>query len=468
MPEHEPRRAVRILILLAAVVFLIAAAIAAMVYFSGETTIPTKLVLPDGTMLTVAGVDYGTNHVLGSRFMRWAASTSPAVQAGLKKLFGPRAVPPRTLVTATPALVVWLDSPPARTISPGAPGSYEAYLANTNGFVSGANQFIWPGFGTPVSLQFNAFPRRDRFFGLRVFSRDAQGKMIDCGTLNLPNPEYRNYPQWKPETLPATRRAGDVEATLEQFYTGQGQDMSYTTRPDGGQTLEFRREEHWSSPNQTVFRLGLKSLGDTNQAWRMDHVEVSDATGNMLPSQGTGWGMGGGDIYDFNPGLWADEVAWKLRCEIKRTKGFASNEIMVFKNVPLPEMQQTNHLGWSSNLNGVTVTFDYLFRRPPLTNANGSWSGNQLSEAHFLMKGLTNDLHFDLQETRTDTGTKVESRSSSWSNDGQWQEQGLDIPADAKSLDFTFAVHQGRWVEFLVKPETGPARFEFPEQSKAK
>ncbi len=464
MPEHKPRKALRVLILLAAVVLLIAVGIIALViHFSGENFVSTRLTMPDGTVIMVAGADYGTNHVLGSRFMRWAASTPPGVQAGLKKLFGPHAVPPRTLATATPTLVVWLDSPPGRGRPSTATSSCEAYLADTNGFVSGADQYLWPGFGMPVSLQFSAFPRRERFLGLHMFYRDTQGKMSDCGTLNLPNPEYRNYPQWKPETLPVTRRAGDVEATLKQFGTGQGQDMNYTTLPDGSQALEFRREDHWSSPNQTAFRLGLKSLGDTNQLWRVDHVEVSDATGNTLPSAGVSWGMGGGDIYEFNPGLWADEAAWKLRCEIKRTQGFASNEIMTFKNVPLPEMSKTNHLGWSSNLNGVTVTFDYISRRPPPTDANGAWNGNQLSAAHFLMKGLTNDLHFDLVETRTDTGTKVQSPSSSWS-DGQWQEHGLDIPADAKSLDFTFAVHQGRWVEFMVKPETGLVKFEVPKR----
>lgn len=464
MPEHGPRKRVRILILLAAAMLLIAVGVIALVvHFSEENFVSTKLTLSDGMVFTVAGVDYGTNHVLGSRFMRWAASTPPSVQAGLKKLFGPRAVPPSTLATATPTLVVWLDSPSPPGGRPStATGTYEVYLADTNGFVSGANQFLWPAFGTPLSLQFNAFPRRGRFLGLHVFSRNAQGKMSDCGMLNILNPEYRNYPQWKPETLPVTRRAGDVEATLEQFGTGQGQEMSYTTLRDGSQVLEFRPSD-WSSANESVFRLGLKSLGDTNQLWRVDHVEVSDATGNRLQSMSVGWGMGRGDIFEFNPGLWADEAAWKLRCEIKRTKGFASNEIMIFKNVPLPEMSKTNFLGWSTNLNGVTVTFDYIFRRPFLTNANSGWSGNQLSEAHFHMKGLTNDYHFDLQETHTDSGTNVESRSTSWSNDGGWQEHGLDIPTEAKSLDFTFAVHQGRWVEFMVKPETGPVKFVIPK-----
>jgi hypothetical protein len=466
MPEQGPRKAVRILILLVAVVLLIAAGvIAVVVHFSGENVIPTKLVLPDGRTVFVAGADYGTNHVSGSRFMRWAARTPPVVLAGLRKLFGPRVVPKRTFVTATPMLVVWLDSPTAGGIPPPVPGWYEVYLADTNGFVSGASQTIWPGMGITALMQFSAFPRRARFFGLHVFYHDAQNKVSDCGTLNIVNPEYRSYPRWKPEALPVTRRAGDVEATLEQFRTGQGSDMSHTAMDGGGGVVEFKRGT-WNAGNETAFRLQLRSLAGTNQVWRVDHVEVSDATGNMLQSMGMSWGTPGEDVYGFNPGLWTNEAAWKLRCEIKRTAGFGTNELLTFEKVPLPEMSKTNYVGWSTNLNGVTVTFDYIVRRPPYTN--GAWSGNQLSEAHFLMKGLSNDFHLDLLETRTDTGTNVQSGSSSWSNDGQWQEHGLDIPADAKSLDFTFAVHQGRWVEFMVKPETGPARFEFPEPQRKK
>jgi hypothetical protein len=154
MPEHGPRKGLRILILLAAMVLLIAVfAIALVIHFSADNFVSTKLTLPDGTVFIVAGVDYGTNHVLGSRFMRWAASTPPSVQAGLKKLFGPRAVPPQTLATATPTLVVWLDSPAPPGGRPlTATSTYEVYLADMNGFVSGANQFLWPGFGTPVSM----------------------------------------------------------------------------------------------------------------------------------------------------------------------------------------------------------------------------------------------------------------------------------------------------------------------------
>src|SRR5271169_6375139 len=89
----------------------------------------------------------------------------------------------------------------------------------------------------------------------------------------------------------------------------------------------------------------------------------------------------GEGVFGFNPGLWTNEAAWKFRCEIKRTKGFTTNELFTFKNVPLSEQYQTNDLGWTTNVKGVTVTFDKFIRRPPITN--DSWSSSQFSEASF-------------------------------------------------------------------------------------
>jgi len=35
-------------------------------------------------------------------------------------------------------------------------------------------------------------------------------------------------------------------------------------------------------------------------------------------------------------------------------------------------------------------------------------------------------------------------------------------PPGAKSMNVTFAAQRSRWVEFLVKPEVSPIRFEHP------
>jgi hypothetical protein len=400
---------------------------------------PPRLTLQDGSTVIVAGATFGTNHVHGSILGRWIASLPDAVQDILPGL-GPR-LAYESLKTPAPTLVIWIDLPKLTNAPRGsAPGGwYEVYLGDTNGLVSGPGQGLpFAGMGQVFGLQFSAFPRREREFTLHVFTRDAQGHDKDCGSLPVLNPAYHAYPQWQPENLPATHRAGDVEATLEMFSTRDG-------------ILNMSMSGAGMTPSAI---LHLRSESDTNQIWRVDHVILSDATSNVLQNNGISWTGVDAATFVFNPGLWTNETAWKLRCEIKRIKGFAPGEMFTFKNIPLGTLNQTNQFGWTTNVNGVSVTLDYFVRRPPNTNA--SWASDQLSQAHFRVSGTTNDLYLDLLETRADNGASVECPSSGIS--GTSQDRWLDgIPLEAKTLDFTFAVQRGRSVEFLVKPEAGPA-----------
>jgi hypothetical protein len=460
MPEVEPRKGLSggillwfgLLMLLVLGVVLVARA-------PSSQAGSASLVLPDGTKVSVVGVSYGTNHVFGSRLARLVARLPDGVQNILTSVLGARASASQTTATTTPTLVVWLYSPIISTPAPGrpAPGMYEVYAGDRNGFVSGASGVLFLGYGGLGSLQLSAFPRREPTFILHVYQRNAQGKMKECGVMEVSNPVYRSYPQWQPEALPASKRVGDVAATLEQFRTGLGNNMGESWLQDGRQVIEFETNRE-GGQNETACLLRLRPLTDTNQVWQVDHVELSDATGNVLPSSGMTWG-GAGEVFGFSPGLWINEAVWKLRCEIKRTRGFVPDELFTFEKVPLGEMNESNYLGWTTNFNGVTVTLDHLIRRPP--NTNNAWSTSDLTDASLRVSGLSNDLHLDLVETRADNGTNVECPSSSTSAD--IQERYLrNVPLEAKSLDFTFAVHQGRWVEFLVKPVTGPARFEVP------
>ena len=68
--------------------------------------------------------------------------------------------------------------------------------------------------------------------------------------------------------------------------------------------------------------------------------------------------------------------------------------------------------------------------------------------------------HLDLLSARTDTDTNLEV--------GSWESGTTErsyhfrtMPLDARTADFTFAVHQGRWVEFKVKPKSGLHRIDF-------
>jgi hypothetical protein len=187
-------------------------------------------------------------------------------------------------------------------------------------------------------------------------------------------------------------------------------------------------------------------------------AELSDAAGNRLHSSATSWGGETEDFFGFEPGLWPSENAWKLKCEIKRIRGFAPEELLVFKDVPLGRLEATNRVGWTTNLSGVSVTLDYILRRAPETS--NTWSSHTLSDVRFIISGLTNDLLLDLISASTDNGTKL--KFPSWSSSGSEQSYRVtNIPLEATNADFTFAVHRYRTVEFSVKPEVGPLRLLF-------
>jgi hypothetical protein len=189
--------------------------------------------------------------------------------------------------------------------------------------------------------------------------------------------------------------------------------------------------------------------------WYVTGEEVSDATGNKAPGTSIGRGSYDQSYFTFEPGLWPSEAAWKLNCEIKRAQGFAPAEMFQFKSVPLGRVGTTNSLGWKTNFNGLSVTLDSVARREP--NTNSSWSSEDLSGARFTISGLTNGLHCDLITARTDSGSNVEcvSWDSSGDSRGYWFR---NIPPEATTVDFTFAVQRSRWVEFTAKPEVGLAR----------
>lgn len=465
MSEPRPRKA---FLSTALILFgLLLAGGVALVWLQPQPKTPAHLRLPDGSTVGVAAVTFGTNHSHGGLLAKWLQSLPDAVQDIVPNL-GPH-MSYFSLKTPTPTLVVWLDLLKLSNSPPGymSPGWFEVFLGDTNGFVSGPGQNLpFVGFGTVFPMQFSAFPRRERVFTLHVYSHDAQGKAKDCGALEVLNPAYHAYPQWQAEILPAKHRAGDVEATLEMFSTGHGTGgMSMGSFSRGTFGIEFpaRGED---GENATGCFLRLRSLVNMNEFWRVDRVVLSDATSNRVSSTSMNITGFEGEAFAFAPGLWTNETAWKLDCEIKRVKGFAPNELFTFKNIPLGSLDQTSQYGWTTNFNGVTVTLDTFVRRMPMTNK--LWSSTMLSTAHFSVSGATNDLYIDWVETRTDQGASVESAGGSSSSLGSQERWFLDIPVDAKTLDITFAVHQGRSVEFLVKPDSGPARFEMPAPSRAK
>jgi hypothetical protein len=249
----------------------------------------------------------------------------------------------------------------------------------------------------------------------------------------------------------------DVAVTLEQVSTGHDQNSSVRADSNGRVSHEFgtnRVDGH----NSTVCFIQLQPLINSNQVWCVAGEEVSDATGNKARNTSLGWGSFEEGYFSFEPGLWPSESAWKLRCEIKRARGFDPDDTFVFHDIPLGSLGGTNVIRCATNFSGVSVILDHTIRRAP--NTNSSWSSEELSQVQFTTAGLTNGLHLDLLSARTDTGTNLDC--GSWSSgDRQRTYNYRNVPLQAKTADFTFAVQRSRWVEFTVKPEVGIARREY-------
>jgi hypothetical protein len=446
------KRLLQILILVA---LLLAVTVAVLLVAQRRTPpVSAPIILPDGSWARIEAVTYGTNHLVGPLLAHLANRMPQLVRSRMIQFIGKPAVMRFSATTSSPKMVLWLSRGAYAAPFPRGLGYLECVLSDTNGFASGENVHYGPDYQLEVK-EFAVFPRRAPEITLSIYRHDATGAVSRCGSVVFANPLYRNYPEWKPGPLPATKLAGDVEVTLEKLSTGHGDGITHKGLPGGGREITFdTRREGGRNNNVCLIHFRPKN---TNEVWRVASVEVSDATGNRIKSNSTGWGGNDEDYFKFSPGLWPDEAAWKLRCEIKRVEGFKPEEQFTFRNVPLGELNRTNHVGWATNLSGVTVSLEHFYRRAP--NTNGSWSSGDVSHVRFTTTGLTNGLHFDLVAARTDAGTNL--ATGSWSSSGTGRTYHFsNVPLGAKTADLTFAVQQSRWVEFVVKPEIGTARLE--------
>jgi hypothetical protein len=423
------------------------------------------LSLPDGSDVRIVAVTYGTNHAVGRPLARLIARMPEVVQSVLLDLPGSPFDLLGSAATPEPKLIIWLGRATNNAAAPPGAGYFTALLSDASGFISGDHDTMFDGgfWGIPVQMQFGVIPRRDPVISVNFFYHSPTGGVSRCGSLPFANPLYRAFPQWQPEPLPATRRVDDVTLTLEKVSTGHDQNSSIRADRNGHVIHEFGTNRV-DGQNLTFCFIRLQPLANTNQVWCVAGEEVSDATGNKARNKSFGWGSLEESYFNFEPSLWPNEAAWKLRCEIKRVRGVGPGETFVFHDIPLGSLGGTNQVRCATNFGGVSVTLDYIARRAPFTK--DSWSSDDLSQVHFTTAVLSNGLHLDLLSARTDTGTNLDSISSSSSD--SWRIYGYrNVPLEAKTVDFTFAVQRGRWVEFTVKPEVGIARREY-EQARSR
>ena len=383
---------------------------------------PQIITLPNGEQFRFAGVTWGTNHVFGSMAGRlvnglprpvanfvWQHARTLLGQVNYYHYEQP----------SEPTLCVWFQPMGTNALSAGRRSITTIFskLADEHDEEAGAQgrtymqDILWPFGGLSV------VPRRSPVLQLRLYQSNPKGGISnEIGRVRFANPLYGRFPQWKPEPLPAVKKAGDLEVRLEKIMTGVVE--------FGGQTRKYHPAQGGENA-VTLFDAMIHSPRGTNEQWIIQSAQLSDATGNVLQrfegiidylgrpaqlSDATGKVLPGlfyeyGYRHAITGTLWPDEAAWRLRLELKRTRGYAPGETVTFRNVPVPKVGTTNLTPMTGFAGGMKLVLTEFERKPDIT-INAMGIGYMASRIRVELPTHPDGVALDFVEITTDTREK--------------------------------------------------------------
>jgi hypothetical protein len=368
----------------------------------------------------------------------------------------------------TPQLFIWFqwwetNAPPTR----GAPALI-ARLADQKGIERGASTY--PAFDSGVTwdyAEFPVIPRRSQMLQCNFYPFD-ESSLNPVASISFTNPLYGHFPEWKPEPVPAVKKAGDLEVRLVKLMTGIELSGRSPVLANGKQGIGFQPAQK-GIHLATLFDVLLTSARGTNEEWVVQNAELSDATGNVLafPSNHSSSGDNvspmtfSGEYRLSIPGtLWPDEAAWRLKLELKRKSGFAPDELVTFKNVPVPKIGTTNFPPITNIVGGVQLVLKEFVENGDRTNiryprgTDHSFVVNDHTPETMVaveLPGHPEGVAVDFVKMITGTGEIFEKHGNSWRPFYRGASLKF-IPANAQTVDITWVVQKMRSVEFLVKP----------------
>jgi hypothetical protein len=270
--------------------------------------------------------------------------------------------------------------------------------------------------------------------------------------------------------------AGDLEVRLDDFTTGRWANGGVFAKAKGSGSHPVPPAVR-GQDTVTAFDVSLMSPNGTSAIWEFFSAELSDATGNMLPNESFVAIYNGGfprqqfvsmAYMDSIQGtLWPDEAAWRLKLEFKRGFGLAPEEIVIFKDVPVPAMGTTNLPGLTKTACGIQLELTKFARQPNVTG-NGRGRSEVTIELPGKPEGVADKgglgygarglevpgkpdaVAIDFAGIKTDAGPATGYQSEF--RDFCYEISVESIPTNATTMDLTLVVQKTRTVEFLVAP----------------
>jgi hypothetical protein len=289
---------------------------------------------------------------------------------------------------------------------------------------------------------FDAFPRRGRELRLALHQVGGErGLGARVALFSIPNPDPGPHPSWSPEPLPATKTDGDLHVTLREFKTG------------------FLTEDWALNMSEwlgvTSLRFSVSVGGRTEHPWRPKALEVIDATGNdWFPAVLHPRAVEGAppDTWAFAGALWPGEEAWKLRVEFSRVAEFASDELWTLEHVPGPRGQRLIEFHGTNEINGLPLAITATARTEGELRAGSEWVPKKgVVDLTVRYDASAQGKRLTLLRVVDDQGR--EAKASEPHPEAAWLAFAVEVPPDTQELNFTFAVHRSRFVEFVAKPE---------------
>jgi hypothetical protein len=287
---------------------------------------------------------------------------------------------------------------------------------------------------------FHRFPRRQRQFKIVLYYEQGG----PAAEFTVANPVSHPYPHWSPEPLPAVRAQDNLEFKL----------LDVTNR--------FEVILHHSVQTERAMPRPVTAITQAGQpagAWGLREFSFADATGNKGDS------------------LCAYESAWRLRGTFLRGSDapFEPWETWTVRGLPVPPPgmvkawnARTNLLGTSLRLVAVAGPAEVVYSngipiwsRPATvvsghtTSSSGSSDTRELrvhaSAPHVILevKGLREGWQLAARATHDEGRHSITSVIAGM---GEQPVYILSVPSNVTTFDMTFAVHQARYAEFLVRP----------------
>ncbi|EEF57676.1 hypothetical protein Cflav_PD0711 [Pedosphaera parvula Ellin514] len=317
---------------------------------------------------------------------------------------------------------------------------------------------------------FQAFPRHEKTFRLRVY--DRRQKFLAEFMVPNPVPIPIETQKWAAEPLPTTREASGVAFTLTGIHSTPADSFGNSLSLDLGGMPEVK----------TTFE--ISEGGKPTKAWQLLDANWSDASGNIASKWEPKTAF-----------LCSKESAWKMQAKFfgSEESGYASNATWVVKGLKVPAPGEFVALVSTQQLQGVAVEAIALtgagsvaysnnvpIKASPPTGTKGYYSRSSSGGGFYTIYNIQSpSLHVAVRVSNLSAGQRLSVRATDdqgrkfYADEQQWGSGGslnaanihyffqtydqplflpLDLPKDSKTVDLTFTIHQARTAEFIVKP----------------